>query len=169
MKTCYNIVDTKWGPFTIVCNEQAVIKAGFFSLSSRFDMQEKTPLLLEAEQQLAAYLSGSRTGFDLPLQPQGTPFQQKVWTALQQIPHGETRTYRQIAEQIGQPTAARAVGMANHRNPLLIFIPCHRVVGCDGALTGYAGGVHMKRELLHLEGICMDDSSGKLLSIRNEN
>ena len=111
-----------------------------------------TPLLERARQQLEEYLSGARRSFDLPLAPQGTPFQKKVWRALEDIPWGETRTYRDIALAAGCPKGFRAVGMANHRNPLPIFIPCHRVVGADGSLTGYAGGLDLKRRLLELEG-----------------
>ena len=112
-----------------------------------------TPLLLRAEEQLSAYFSGARRAFDLPLAPEGTPFQRKVWAALRQIPWGETRTYRDIAAAVGCPRGFRAVGMANHRNPLPIFVPCHRVVGSDGSLTGYAGGLELKRALLALEGL----------------
>jgi methylated-DNA-[protein]-cysteine S-methyltransferase len=110
-----------------------------------------TPLLLEAERQLVEYFSGARRAFRLPLSPEGTPFQQAVWKALLQIPYGETRSYGEVARMVGRPGAARAVGQACNRNPLGIVVPCHRVVGRDGALTGYAGGIHMKRRLLALE------------------
>lgn len=102
-------------------------------------------------QQLDEYFAGTRTTFDFPLRLQGTPFQEKVWAALRDIPYGETRSYQQIAQAIGQPKACRAVGMANHRNPIYIVVPCHRVVGANGALTGYGGGLHMKKALLELE------------------
>lgn len=101
--------------------------------------------------QLAEYFSGDRTAFDLPLNPQGTAFQLHVLQALQSIPYGETRSYSDIAQQIGKPTAVRAVGAANGRNPLPIVIPCHRVIGADGSLTGFGGGVGVKRFLLDLE------------------
>ena len=114
-----------------------------------------TPLLKGAEEQLMEYLAGERKAFDLPLAPQGTPFQQRVWRALQEIPYGQTRSYREIAQTVDSPRGFRAVGMANHRNPIPIFIPCHRVVGADGSLTGYAGGLELKRQLLGLEGICL--------------
>lgn len=104
-----------------------------------------------ANSQLQAYFSGSRSSFDLPLDPRGTPFQRLVWHALSEIPYGEVRTYGEIAAAIGNPKACRAVGMACNRNPLWIVIPCHRVVGSDHALTGYAGGLDMKRALLELE------------------
>lgn len=109
--------------------------------------------------QLTAYCNGQRTDFDFPLTPQGTPFQQAVWHALQAIPYGETRTYGQIATAIGNPKAARAVGMANNRNPLMIVIPCHRVVGAKGDLVGYAGGVSMKQWLLDLEATKKTENS----------
>ena len=102
-------------------------------------------------QQLNEYFAGTRTAFDFPLRLQGTPFQEKVWAALRDIPYGETRSYQQIAQAIGQPKACRAVGMANHRNPIYIVVPCHRVVGANGALTGYGGGLDMKKALLELE------------------
>jgi len=109
------------------------------------------PVLEEAAWQLAEYFSGRRREFDLPLLPRGTAFQRGVWAALLTIPYGETASYGQIAAQIGNPHSCRAVGMANHRNPLPIFIPCHRVVGADGSLTGYAGGLEIKAFLLSLE------------------
>lgn len=111
-----------------------------------------TPLLEEGRRQLLEYLAGERQTFDLPLAPAGTPFQREVWKALQTIPYGQTRSYGDIARQIGRPKAFRAVGMANHENPIPIFIPCHRVVGSDGSLTGYAGGLELKKALLGLEG-----------------
>ena len=111
-----------------------------------------TPLLLEGERQLLEYLGGRRKVFDLPLNPQGTPFQCRVWQALEAIPWGETRTYRDIALAVDSPRGFRAVGMANHHNPIPIFIPCHRVVGADGSLTGYARGLELKKALLSLEG-----------------
>ena len=101
--------------------------------------------------QLLEYFEGNRRIFDIPLNPAGTPFQKAVWQALGEIPYGQTRTYAQIAAAIGRPGAARAVGMACHRNPVWIIIPCHRVIGANSALTGYAGGLEMKRTLLELE------------------
>ncbi len=112
---------------------------------------ELTPVLRQAIAELEAYFAGSRREFTLPLAPVGTPFQHKVWQALQTIPYGETRSYGQIAAQAGNPRACRAVGMANNRNPLVIVVPCHRVVGSDGSLTGYAGGLEVKKFLLQLE------------------
>jgi methylated-DNA-[protein]-cysteine S-methyltransferase len=109
------------------------------------------PLLLEAERQLAEYFAGRRQRFTIPLDPMGTAFQRDVWDALGTIPFGETRSYSQIAQQINRPRAVRAVGAANGRNPLSIVVPCHRVVGSTGALTGFAGGLDVKARLLALE------------------
>ncbi len=105
-----------------------------------------------AREQLGEYFAGERTDFELPLAPVGTPFQEEVWSALREIPYGETASYGELAERIGRPSAARAVGMANGRNPISIIVPCHRVIGATGELTGYAGGVERKRLLLDLEG-----------------
>lgn len=110
-----------------------------------------TPLLKMAAEQLREYFEGERKDFNLPLSPVGTKFQLKVWKALQTIPYGETRSYRQVAEIIGNPKACRAVGMANNRNPIAIIIPCHRVIGADGNLVGYGGGLDLKQQLLDLE------------------
>jgi methylated-DNA-[protein]-cysteine S-methyltransferase len=112
------------------------------------------PVLREAIAQLAAYFAGERTGFDLPLdlQASGTPFQQSVWAALQAIPRGGTCSYAELARRLGRPQAARAIGAAVGRNPVSIVVPCHRVLGTGGALTGYAGGLERKTALLQLEG-----------------
>ena len=106
-----------------------------------------------ARRQLGEYFEGERTAFDLELAPLGTPFQKQVWDALRRISYGRTASYGDIARGIGHPTASRAVGMANGRNPISIVVPCHRVIGTDGKLTGYAGGVERKRFLLQLEGV----------------
>ncbi len=105
----------------------------------------------EAERQLAEYFAGTRISFELDTDPQGTEFQKRVWTLLAQIPHGHTTTYAQLAERLGSKALVRAVGAANARNPLCIIVPCHRVLGSDGSLTGYAGGLDAKRALLALE------------------
>ena len=112
----------------------------------------ETPLLCRGRQELWEYLAGERRDFALPLHPRGTPFQRRVWQVLGDIPYGQTRTYAQIARAVDSPRGFRAVGMANHRNPIPILIPCHRVVGSGGALTGYAGGLELKKALLALEG-----------------
>lgn len=109
------------------------------------------PVIAEAADQLRAYFAGTRTTFDLPLRAAGTPFEQGVWSALQAIPYGETTSYGELASQLGEPGAARAVGRANGRNPIPIIVPCHRVIGADGSLTGFGGGLECKRALLDLE------------------
>jgi len=110
------------------------------------------PMLVEAARQLQEYFDGQRTAFTVPLDPSGTPFQRQVWNALLTIPFGETRSYAQIAAQIGNPAATRAVGAANGRNPLSIVAPCHRVIGANGTLTGFAAGLEVKARLLAFEG-----------------
>ncbi len=116
------------------------------------ELCEATDQLDEAKQQLREYLAGERKEFDLRLDIYGTDFQLAVWDALMTIPYGEARCYRDIAEQVGSPKAVRAVGGANHQNPLSIIIPCHRVIGASGSLVGYGGGLDCKRYLLELEG-----------------
>lgn len=119
--------------------------------SSKLDT--KLDILLEAERQLKEYFSGTRTSFSLPLDLQGTEFQIKVWKNLLKIPYGETRSYGELARKIGNPNASRAVGAAIGRNPVSIIVPCHRVIGASGQLTGFAGGLKVKATLLKLEGI----------------
>lgn len=119
--------------------------------SFRLEAAESTPLLREAARQLELYFEGRLREFDIPLLLDGTPFQVAVWRELVKIPYGETAGYGEIAAAIGKPKAARAVGMANHRNPLAIVVPCHRVIGADGKLVGYGGGLELKRRLLELE------------------
>ena len=114
-------------------------------------VERETPLIQKAAKQLHEYFARKRTSFDLPLALAGTPFQLAVWKALTAIPCGETRSYADIAAAVGSPKGFRAVGMANNRNPVAIIVPCHRVIGKDGSLTGYAGGLHIKEFLLELE------------------
>ena len=109
------------------------------------------PILVRAERELRAYFAGERTSFTVPLDAAGTEFQKKAWAALLTIPYGETRSYGELARQIGNPKASRAVGAANGRNPISIIVPCHRAIASDGALTGFAGGLETKRHLLALE------------------
>ncbi len=144
---------TPLGTMTLVGEGEAI--TGLFLPGQRAPAvpESASPVLERGRAQLLDYLAGRRRVFDLPLRPAGTPFQRRVWAALSAIPWGETRTYGQIARAIGAPKAARAVGQANHRNPIPIFIPCHRVIGAGGALTGYGGGLELKRMLLQLEGI----------------
>lgn len=113
--------------------------------------KKETPLITKTILQLREYLDGKRKEFDLPLNPQGTEFMMEDWKALQTIPYGQTCSYKDIAEKIGRPKAFRAVGLANNRNPISIVIPCHRVIGADGKMVGYGGGVHIKEYLLDLE------------------
>ena len=113
----------------------------------------KLPVFLQLRQELTEYFAGTRRAFDVKLAPEGTEFQQAAWAALTKIPYGQTRTYGEQAVAIGKPAAVRAVGAANGRNPIGILVPCHRVIGASGALTGYAGGLHNKEFLLRLEGI----------------
>ena len=142
-------IKTPIGPLTLQADEVAVTAIRFGAGGA----QDASPLLDAAEAQLREYFAGARRTFDLPLAPHGTAFQQRVWAALRAIPYGETRTYGELAAAIGSPNASRAVGMANHRNPIPIIIPCHRVIGENGTLTGYAGGLEVKQKLLALEGI----------------
>ena len=114
--------------------------------------QPDHPVLIEAARQIGEYFAGTLTRFDLPLDFRGTDFQKSVWAALLTIPFGETRSYAEIARQVGRPTAFRAVGAANGKNPISIVAPCHRVVGSDGTLTGFAGGLEAKALLLGIEG-----------------
>lgn len=128
--------------------------AGATGAANGLDPAEDDPtdrLLAEAVRQLDAYFAGELRAFDLPLRPGGTPFQLTVWEALRRIPYGTTMSYGQLAASIGRPAAARAVGGANHHNPLAIVVPCHRVIGADGALTGYGGGLGLKKALLAIE------------------
>ena len=113
--------------------------------------QSDTPTLQKAAQELSEYFAGNRKEFDIPLNPKGTDFQKSVWNALCTIPYGKTMSYGQVAAQIGNPKASRAVGMANNKNPIPILIPCHRVIGAKGKLVGYGGGIWIKQKLLELE------------------
>ncbi|MGH3473207.1 MAG: methylated-DNA--[protein]-cysteine S-methyltransferase [Nocardioidaceae bacterium] len=127
---------------------------------NRAEDDEADPVLREARRQLLDYLAGRRTDFDLSLKPTGTNFQQRVWAALLEIPYGATVSYGQIAQRLGMPPgASRAVGLANGANPLPIVIPCHRVIGADGSLTGYGGGIDRKRFLLGLESAAAEQGS----------
>ena len=136
-------IETPIGLLTLQADEAAVTAIRFGADGAQ----------AAAEAQLREYFAGTRRTFDLPLAPRGTAFQQRVWAALRAIPYGETCTYGELAAAIGSPSASRAVGMANHHNPIPIVIPCHRVIGANGTLTGYAGGLEIKRKLLALEGI----------------
>jgi methylated-DNA-[protein]-cysteine S-methyltransferase len=120
-------------------------------LHGRATRLPESPLERQVARELTEYLAGTRTGFTFRVSPTGTPFEQRCWDALQSIPYGETRTYGEIARAVGVPNGARAVGSANHKNPIPIVIPCHRVVAAGGGLGGYGGGLELKRRLLALE------------------
>ncbi|HWH42928.1 MAG TPA: methylated-DNA--[protein]-cysteine S-methyltransferase [Usitatibacter sp.] len=122
------------------------------AIASDWERDDGHPAAKACAQQLAEYFAGTRDSFDLPLAPRGTPFQQRVWAEIARVPFGATITYAQLAARAGAPEAMRAAGAATGRNPLTILVPCHRIVGSDGALTGYAGGLERKRRLLELEG-----------------
>ena len=151
----YIRMESPIGPLMLVADNTGLRRIGFVNERNpvRSDPQwrESVERLGEAVRQLRAYFAGELQAFDLPLAPQGTPFQLAVWSELQKIPYGSTCSYIDIARSLGKPGAARAVGMANHENPIAIVIPCHRVVGSDGSLTGYAGGLHIKQQLLGIE------------------
>jgi len=149
--TC-QFLDTPIGGLRLVSNGTHLVKIEFGKNRDDCDTGKNDPVLALAARQLQEYFDNRRDHFDLPLAPTGTPFQRSVWAALAAIPRGEVRSYRDIAIAIGKPTAVRAVGAANGRNPLPIVVPCHRVIGSDGSLTGFAGGLEMKRRLLELEG-----------------
>ena len=144
--------DTKIGRIEIEENGEAITKIDYIQkdIEEAIDGKE-TELLKKAIKQLNEYFEGKRSIFDLPLAPEGTEFQNKVWNALREIPFGETKSYGEIARIIGNEKASRAVGMANNKNPIMIVIPCHRVIGANGKLAGYAGGLEVKEMLLNLE------------------
>lgn len=135
------------GALTVTADEESIIGLRF----GTGGITEPNGVILNALHQLDEYFAGSRKSFDLSLDPSGTEFQRSVWAALCDIPYAETRTYGEIAANIGNKKASRAVGMANNRNPIAIIIPCHRVIGASGKLVGYAGGLEIKRYLLELE------------------
>lgn len=156
----YTVYTAPIGALYILEKDGAIIEVKFddesFLVKKQRDRfkQEDTPVLKEAKKQLDEYFKGDRKVFDLPLKQAGSPFQEQVWEALSTIPYGESKSYADIAEAIGNPKAVRAIGQANRRNALPIFIPCHRVIGKDMTLTGYAGTkTGMKAILLELEGI----------------
>ena len=153
----YYTYETSFGSITIVSDGKSIIHVksestgGNTKMLTAIGVNKADKLTDLAAAQLTEYFSGARREFDLPLDPQGTDFQKSVWKALQDIPYGKTKSYKQIAEAIKNPKACRAVGMANNKNPIWIIIPCHRVIGADGSLTGYGGGLGMKEKLLKLE------------------
>ena len=134
------------------CEEEGNITVISSQYQPETGEEKETETIRRAYAQIKEYLDGNRKTFDLPLAPKGTKFQKQVWQALSDIPYGQTRTYKEIAVALGNPKAVRAVGMANNRNPLIVVVPCHRVIGSDGKMTGYAAGVDKKEFLLRLEG-----------------
>lgn len=145
------IINTKIGKINILEEDGKIIEINIDSETNSEVPQKNTLLLEETAKQLKEYFDGKRKEFNVPLNPKGTKFMQEVWIALQEIPYGEVTTYKKIAEKIKNPKAARAVGMANHRNPIPIIIPCHRVIGANKKLVGYALGLDKKQFLLELE------------------
>ena len=120
-------------------------------------IEKETPLIKETYEQLLKYFNGEIKEFSIPVKLEGTDFQKKVWAALQEIPYGKTCTYKQIAQNISRPKACRAVGLANNKNPVSIIVPCHRVIGSNGKLVGYGGGLDVKKTLLQLEGVAINN------------
>ncbi|MDQ7993602.1 MAG: methylated-DNA--[protein]-cysteine S-methyltransferase [Propionicimonas sp.] len=150
----WTVVDSPIGPLRLVATDSGLTAIEFSPFGGRDpgDRHDEHPVLTKAAAQLAEYFAGDRTEFDLPLAPAGTAFQQRVWAELRRVGYGRTASYGEIAHRLGLTNAAsRAVGLANGRNPLPIVVPCHRVIGADGSLTGYAGGIQRKRALLDLE------------------
>lgn len=160
-QSLFHVMTTVIGPLTLVADEDALVAVHFGDEGSATlpygAVRGESPLLGEAARQLMGYFRRERRRFDVPLRMEGTDFQLRTWNALLTIPYGETRTYGQIAARIGSPRAVRAVGGANRRNPLSIFVPCHRVVGADGGLVGFGGGLEVKRRLLEIEGVRLEE------------
>lgn len=151
----YHIIKSSIGPILLAGNKEGLKHLTFLKSKTGIkipaDWIENKEFFREAARQLEAYFSGDLKSFNLKLAPEGTDFQKSVWKTLCGIPYGETRTYKEIAVSIGKPRAYRAVGLANNRNPIAIIIPCHRVIGSDGKLTGYASGLDIKEFLLKRE------------------
>jgi methylated-DNA-[protein]-cysteine S-methyltransferase len=147
----YAYLDSPVGPLTLVADGAAIRQLSFGRLQPQSDWQHNDHHLAEAIRQLQAYFRGDLEIFDLPRSPAGTPFQLAVWRELCRIPYGETISYAGLARRIGNPKACRAVGLANGSNPIAIIMPCHRVIGSNGKLTGYGGGLPIKEKLLALE------------------
>ena len=167
--TLYTTIDSPVGPLLLAAGDDG-LRAIEFQASRHpgprgDDWREGDhPLLREARAQLDEYFAGERRGFDLPLAPRGTEFQRATWQALASIPYGSTISYAELATRVGRPKAMRAVGAANGRNPLPIVLPCHRVIGADGSLTGFGGGLPTKQFLLSLEGAQPASSASRPLT-----
>lgn len=145
----FAIYESPFGPIRMDYEGEVLIRLR--TVEPTVQTGERTELTDRAMEQLREYFSGQRKQFELHYELRGTEFQKKVWAALEAIPYGQTRSYREIAQAVGNPKAVRAVGAANGKNPMWVVVPCHRVIGADGGLTGYAGGVELKRALLELE------------------
>ncbi|WP_410657774.1 methylated-DNA--[protein]-cysteine S-methyltransferase [Amycolatopsis sp. lyj-112] len=153
----HTVIGSPYDPLTLVADGEGL--CGLYMVQQRHRPAEETfghpdpgaPVFVETERQLKEYFAGQRTDFDLPLSFGGTEFQRMVWEGLCAIPYGETVSYGRLADRLGRPTASRAVGLANGKNPIGIIVPCHRVVGSTGDLTGYGGGIERKRQLLDFE------------------
>lgn len=154
MDTYRQIYHSALGPIYIVASKQGIITLDFIK-PVNFDISAENKWTVEVKNQLDAYFKGDLKTFNIPLVIQGTPFQEQVWHALQDIPYGETCTYKDIAQKINNPKACRAVGLANNKNSIAIIIPCHRVIGSNGSLVGYASGIYRKKALLELENTFM--------------
>jgi len=150
--TLFTVLKTPIGPLAVAKNERGEITDIRFSGEPDDDWQHDGGAFDDVATQLCEYFAGRRRDFDLPLAPAGTPFQQSVWSVLRTIPYGRTWSYLDVANAIGKPAACRAVGAANGANPIPIVVPCHRVIGTNGSLTGFGGGIDVKRRLLALEG-----------------
>jgi methylated-DNA-[protein]-cysteine S-methyltransferase len=165
-------IDSPVGPVLLAGDAEGLklvcFQTGPHSRRPQADWTADAKPLATAIRQLAQYFAGRRRAFDLPLAPRGTPFQRAVWQALARIPYGETVSYGELARRIGRPRASRAVGLANGANPLPIVVPCHRVIGANGSLTGFGGGIEIKRKLLALEGANTLDSARERGWIRGE-
>lgn len=146
-----SIMATPYGKILLEAENNNLVSCRFTFSENSQQTNSDTPFLRNVKKQLDEYFSGTRKSFDIKLAPAGTTFQQSVWQALQKIPYGQTASYKDIAEKINNPKAFRAVGMANNKNPIAIIIPCHRVIGSNGNLVGYAGGLDLKQQLLELE------------------
>jgi len=157
MSLFYKFVPTPVGELKLVASEKGLVAVLWENDNPRrvpltdLVQDDRQPVLLEAERQLEEYFAGRRQRFELPLDMRGTPFQKNVWNALLAIPFGEVRSYGELAHKLGKPNASRAVGAANGRNPISIVVPCHRVIGASGKLTGFAGGLETKARLLNHE------------------
>lgn len=151
MTTYTRTVESPIGPLLLTSDGQSLTRLLIGDPPDPSWSTEPCPVLNRAAAQLAEYFAGERTEFDLPLAPAGTPFQLAVWQALREIPYARTWSYGQLATRVGNPKASRAVGLANGRNPISVIVPCHRVIGANGKLVGYGGGVERKEILLHLE------------------